>query len=88
MRMVRSAFPDLAVTTEDLIAEDDRVLTRYTLEGTHEGEFMGIEPTGAEVEVEGMSIGRIEDGKVVEGWTNMDVLGMLVQLGVVEPPGE
>lgn len=88
VQMVRAAFPDLDVTTEDLIAEGDKVVTRYTLTGTHEGELMGIEPTGKRVEIEGISIGKIEDGKVVEGWSNIDVMGMMQQLGVVEPPGE
>lgn len=86
VEMVRSAFPDLEVTTEDLIAEDDKVVTRYTLTGTHEGRLMGIEPTGREVEFEGISIGRLEDGQVVEGWSNIDVFGMMQQLGVVEGP--
>lgn len=86
VRMVRSAFPDLEVTTEDLIAEGNKVVTRYTLTGTHQGQIMGIEPTGQEVEVEGISIGKIEDGQVVEGWTNIDVMGMMQQLGVVDSP--
>ncbi len=88
VEMVRSAFPDLEVTTEDVIAEGDKVVTRYTLRGTHQNEFMGIGPTGNEVEIEGISIGRLEDGQVVEGWSNIDVMGMMQQLGVVEPPGE
>lgn len=87
VEMVRGAFPDLSVTTEDLIAEGDKVVTRYTLTGTHQNPFMGIEPTGNEVKIEGISIGRLEDGRVVEGWTNIDVMGMMQQLGVVEPPG-
>lgn len=85
VEMVRAAFPDLDVTTEDLIAEGDKVATRYTLTGTHQGPLMGIEPTGAEVEVEGISIGRLEDEKVVEGWSNIDIFGLMQQLGVIEP---
>jgi steroid delta-isomerase-like uncharacterized protein len=88
VRMVRSAFPDLEVTTEDLIAEGDKVVTRYTLRGTHEGSMMGIEPTGEEIEIEGISIGKFEDGKIVEGWSNIDLMGMMQQIGVVEPPGQ
>lgn len=87
VEMVRTAFPDLEVNTEDLIVEGNRVVTRYTLTGTHEGPLMGIEPTGNEVEFEGISIGRFEDGKVVEGWSNIDVFGMMQQLGVVEGAG-
>ena len=87
VRMVRAAFPDMDVTTEDLIAEGDKVVARYTITGTHEGAFMGMEPTGETVAVEGISIGRLEDGQVVEGWSNIDVLGMLQQLGAIDPPG-
>lgn len=87
VELVRSAFPDLEVTTEDLIAEGDKVVTRYTLTGTHEGPLMGIEPTGKKIEIEGISIGRFEDGQVVEGWSNIDVFGMMQQLGVFEGAG-
>lgn len=85
---VRTAFPDLEVTTGHLVAEGDTVVTRYTLTGTHEGPLMGVEPTGNRVEVSGISIGEFEDGELVEGWSNVDVFGMLRQLGVVDAPGE
>ncbi len=88
VKMVRSAFPDLEVTTEDLIAEGDKVVSRYTLTGTHDGPLMGIDPTGTEVEFEGISIGRLEAGMVVEGWSNIDIFGLMQQLGVIESPGE
>lgn len=88
VEMVRSAFPDMAVISEDLAGEGDKVAYRYTIVGTHEGPLMGIEPTEKEVEIAGMGIVQIEDGKLVEGWSNVDVLGMMQQLGVVEPPGE
>ena len=86
VQMVRSAFPDLEVTTEDLIAEGDKVVTRYTLRGTHEGELMGIEPTGKTVEVQGISFGKLKDGMIVEGWSIIDSMGMMQQLGVVDTP--
>lgn len=82
----QSAFPDAGVEIEQLVAEDDLLAIHRTLTGTHEGEFMGIEPTGAEVEVAGMAIYRLEDGKTVEEWQVVDMFGLLVQLGVVEPP--
>lgn len=85
--MVRTAIPDMDLITEDLIAEDDTVVYRYTIVGTHEGELLGIEPTGREVEIAGMGIARIKDGQLVEGWSNVDIFGLMVQLGVVEPPG-
>lgn len=87
VEMVREAFPDMDVTVEDVVAEDDRVAFRYTITGTHEGELMGIDSTGAEVAISGMAIARFEDGEVVEDWSHVDLFGLLQQLGVVEPPG-
>ena len=78
------AFPDVRVTIEDLLAEEDKVVIRWTLRGTHRGELRGgIPATGRRVEVSGITISRIEGGKVVENWGNYDLLGMLQQLGVV-----
>lgn len=84
----RSAFPDLQFEIRDLIAEGDKVVARWVARGTHDGEFQGIPPTGEEVELTGITIERIEDGRVVEGWTNRDALGMLQQLGVVPATGD
>lgn len=81
-----AAFPDFSATVEDIAAEEDTVAMRVTLRGTHEGEFMGIEPTGREFEVQNMVFTRIEDGKIAERWLQPDMLGLLRQLGVVEPP--
>lgn len=67
----------------DVIADDDRVVVRWTGTGTHDHEVMGIPPTGKHVEVDAISILRIEDGKIAENWTVWDTLGMLQQLGVV-----
>ena len=83
-----SAFPDTQVDLEGVVAEGDRIAMRITASGTHEGEFMGIEPTGEEMEVSVMTFQRIEDGKAVEEWQTVDTLGMLQQLGVIELPGE
>jgi steroid delta-isomerase-like uncharacterized protein len=83
---LRAAFPDLHITIEDQIAEEDRVVTRWSARGTHTGEFQGIPPTGKPGRVTGIDIDRIADGKVVECWTNMDDLGLLQQLGVVPTP--
>ncbi len=82
----RSAFPDFHTTIEDQIAEGDRVATRWTMRGTHEGEFRGISPTGKQITVTGIGIFRFSDGKVVESWDNFDQLGMMQQLGVVPLP--
>jgi steroid delta-isomerase-like uncharacterized protein len=84
--MFGQAFPDSHFTVEDMIAEGDKVATRKTFHGTHQGEFMGIPPTGQQVSIGLIDIVRIVDGRVVEHWAMGDNLGMLQQLGVVPPP--
>ena len=78
--MYRSAFPDIQMTVEDVIAEGDKVVTRWTVRATHQGELMGIPPSGNPVAVTGISIDRIEGGKFVETWSNYDALGMMRNL--------
>lgn len=75
------AFPDLSNEIEDLIATDDRVVVRYRFSGTHEGEALGVQPTGKQVETAGMVIFSIDDGRIVEEWALDDVAGLLKQLG-------
>ncbi len=82
--MYRDAFPDYACTVEDQIAEEDKVVTRWTARGTQQGELMGIPPTGKQVTLPGVVIDRVADGQLVETWLHADVLGMLQQLGVVQ----
>ena len=82
--MFLSAFPDLQATVEDAIAEGDKVVTRWTLRGTHQGEIEEFgPPTGKQIEVKGITIHRIEDGKIVEEWERYDNLSVLQQLGLV-----
>lgn len=81
--MYRTAYPDTRFTVEDQIAEGDRVVTRWTGQGTHQGELMGIPPTGKRVTVTGIELDRISGGKIEESWVNYDALGMMQQLGVV-----
>ncbi|ELZ82581.1 hypothetical protein C453_15888 [Haloferax elongans ATCC BAA-1513] len=88
VQMFRAAFPDLTLTEEDTIVEGDKVVSRVTLRGTHEGAFMGIEPTGVEVESEGIVINRIVDNQLVESWPLADMMGVMQQLGVVESPAD
>ena len=88
VEMLRAAFPDLSVTEEDTVAEGDRVASRVTFRGTHEGEFQGVEPTGKSVAFEAIAINRFENGEIVEAWVQTDVMGLLGQLGVVDAPGE
>jgi steroid delta-isomerase-like uncharacterized protein len=80
---LRTAFPDIQFTVEDLIAEGDRVVARWTARGTHEAEYAGIPPTGKPGVVTGITVYRIADGQVQECWTNADELGLLQQLGVM-----
>ena len=83
-----SAFPDLQITPEDLIAEGDKVTMRYGWRGTHKGELMGIPPAGKQVTTWGISILRVANGKIAEQWDSFDNLGMLQQLGVIPVPGQ
>ncbi len=86
--MFRSAMPDLRVAVEDMIAEGDKVATRYTLEGTHEGELFGVPPTGRRLSIKSMTVERVSDGKIREHWRVTDNLEMMQQLGVVPEPGQ
>ena len=87
LSMYMTAFPDLHFTIEDMIADGDTVVVRYTTRGTHQGNFMGIPPTGKQVSETGIFIDRIVNGKAVEQWINGDDLGLLQQLGVVPAMG-
>jgi steroid delta-isomerase-like uncharacterized protein len=82
-RGYRSAFPDLTITTDTVIAEGDLVAIRWTARGTHKGDLFGIAPTGKEATVTGITIDRHAGGKIAESWTNWDTLGLLQQLGAV-----
>jgi steroid delta-isomerase-like uncharacterized protein len=82
----RSAFPDLNVTTEDIVAEGDKVVSRWTARGTHQGELLGIAPTGNGVTIKGIDVLRVAEGRIVERWAQFNDLEMMQQLGVVPPP--
>lgn len=84
----RSAFPDTHLTIEDQIAEGDKVVTRWTATGTHQGPLMGIVPSGKHVTITGITITRVASGKAVEAWVNFDTLGMLQQIGTIPAPGQ
>lgn len=81
--LYRTAFPDIQLTIEDLIAEGETVVARWSCRGTHSGDLAGIAPTGRQVNVSGMSIARFDGTKIVEGWVNWDAHGLLEQLGVL-----
>ncbi|MEJ5946229.1 ester cyclase [Pseudokineococcus basanitobsidens] len=79
---LRTAFPDLAIAVDHLVATDDEVAFAYTVTGTHQGELMGFAPTGRSVSFRGMQISRFEGDRLVERWGSSDQMGMLAQLGI------
>jgi steroid delta-isomerase-like uncharacterized protein len=86
LRAMRAGFPDLVFSTEEQIAEGDKVASRFEWTGTHRGEFLGIPATGRFVRVWGIVIDRLEEGRIKETRIIMDTLGLMVQLGVFPPP--
>jgi len=78
-----TGFPDLALTVEFTITEEDKVAVRWTATGTHSGDFRGIPPTGKPINIAGVAIYRVAGGKIVEGWSQPDTLGLLQQIGVI-----
>ena len=82
----RAAFPDLQITIDQQLADGDYVITRWTGNGTHEGELMGIAATGTHATITGIAIDRIEDGKIAETWENWDTFGLMQQLGAIPAP--
>ncbi len=88
LAMMNSAFPDLRVDQADSVTEGDKVAFRWIMSGTHQGELMGIAPTGERIVVMGMDIVRIEDGEILDYWGEFDVTGLLRQLGITTPPPE
>jgi steroid delta-isomerase-like uncharacterized protein len=86
--MYRTTFPDIHFTIEDMIADGEKVVTRWTATGTHSGPLMNIPPTGKPVSVHGISITHhAMSGKVVQSWSTFDQLGLLQQLGVIPTLG-
>lgn len=82
---IRSAFPDMKVVIDQTVEQGDKVVARWTSTMTHKGDFLGFAPTGKKVTITGTTIQRIANGKIVEGWDNWDQLGLLVQIGAVNP---
>jgi len=79
--MMRSAFPDLHVEVEHLVADDENVAFAYRVTGTHEGDFQGIAPTGKRIAARGLQISRFADGRITERWGSSDEAGIMKQLG-------
>jgi predicted ester cyclase len=82
MKMFNTGFPDLKIIVEEQIAERDLVVDRFTAQGTHKGEFRGVAPTNKNVKFTGIVINRFADGKIIERWTEIDLLGIMTQFGV------
>jgi len=85
MQTIRRAFSDYELTIEDQIAEGEKVVTRVTFRGTHQGQFNGVAPTGRKVQWSGLAMDRIADGKVVEMWHVQNTTELLQQIGAAEP---
>jgi steroid delta-isomerase-like uncharacterized protein len=81
------AFPDLRLAVEDIFSSEEMVAARVSFRGTHRGEFQGIPPTGKEVAFSSMEFNRVMDGKVEEHWVELDLYGLMQQLGAIPEPG-
>jgi steroid delta-isomerase-like uncharacterized protein len=86
--LYRTAFPDVRLTIEDIIAEGETVTARWSCKGTHKGDLSGIAATGKQFTISGISVTRFASGKMVEAWVNWDALGLMQQLGVVAEIGK
>jgi predicted ester cyclase len=80
---LRRAFPDLHISVEDVIEEGDKIVARNRVTGTHQGEYMGIAPTGTRVTYDEIFILRFADGRIAETWGVVDVMSQMKQLGAI-----
>ncbi len=87
-RWVRAGFSDAHYEIEDMIAEGDRVVVRYTIHGTHKGELLSIPRTNRQLTLTAIEIYRLAESKIEEQWVNLDALGMMQQLGVIPDPSQ
>jgi predicted ester cyclase len=87
LRASLTAFPGITHDIQDQFGAGDRVATRVVARGRHGGDFMGMPPTGRDVEIRAIYINRVEDGRIVEQWLVSDGVGLLQQLGAMPPPG-
>jgi steroid delta-isomerase-like uncharacterized protein len=82
IQTLRGAFPDITFQIEDMVAQGDKVVIRWTANVTHTGDYFGIPPTGKSATITGMNTWQVKDGKAVEGWVNRDDVGLMQQLGL------
>lgn len=87
LRGFLAAFPDVRIVPDQLVAEGDHVVSRWTATATHQGDFFGIAPTGRRVTWTGIQLFRLECGKIAESWSEADQLGLRQQLGALPAPG-
>ena len=87
MTLYRNAFTDLRLTVEDMIAEGETVMARWSCRGAHKGKLNGIAPTGKQIAISGVTVCGVANGKIVEGWVNWDALSLMYQRGVVPELG-
>ena len=82
-----SAFPDAGLIVENMFAHQDKVVCQFVMTGTHQGDFMGVPPTGKPIALPGITILRFENQKCVERWSQADFLSVLMQIGAIPSPG-
>jgi steroid delta-isomerase-like uncharacterized protein len=87
-RNIRAALPDVQISVEDTVAEGDKVATRVVLQGTHQGEGLGVKPAGRRVRIAGIVLVQFADGRIIRGWNSWDQLGLLQQLGALPSAGD
>ena len=85
--ILASSFTESSITIEDQISEGDIVVTRWSSTSKHTGDFMGVPASGNQIELTGIDVLRISEGKIVEGWGQADMLGLMQQIGAIPPPG-
>ena len=86
-RAFATAFPDLQIAVESTVAEDDKVVARCAVRGTHTGEGLGFPPTGKRVHMNGIVIANVRDGRIIEAWNSFDFMTLYLQLGIMKLPG-
>jgi steroid delta-isomerase-like uncharacterized protein len=86
LRMFASAFPDVHISVETAISEGDVVASRWTMTGTHRGDFMGVPPTGKSITMKGIDFSRVVNGKIAEHWAQFDAIGVMQQIGAIPAP--
>jgi steroid delta-isomerase-like uncharacterized protein len=86
MQAITAAFPDARITVEDDISEGDIVASRWTMTGTHLGEFQGVPASGKSIKVSGVDFSRVADGRITEHWAQFDLMALLQQIGAIPAP--